>query len=128
MGPHQRATCSDATLLGVNASNNSTSLPRPIRDLIGAVNNGDTDAFVGAFDAGGVVDDWGRQFHGHDEIRGWSDRELIGKNSTLDVTGTQTTGDETVVIANVGGDGFNGPSTFTFTSDTHAVSKMAITE
>jgi len=106
----------------------TTDLAEPIKKLIDAVNDSDTERFVGAFGADGVVNDWGREFQGPEEIRGWSDNELIGKNSTLTVTDVRTVGEDTVVIANVGGDGFNGPSTFTFTTAAGHIAKMAITE
>ena len=53
-------------------------LPRPVRTLVDAANAGDTEAFLGSFTADGVVDDWGREFRGASEIRGWSDGEFIG--------------------------------------------------
>jgi hypothetical protein len=43
-----------------------------------AANAGDTQSFLNSVSADAVVDDWGREFRGHDAIRGWSDREFIG--------------------------------------------------
>lgn len=100
-----------------------------IRTLIDAANLGDTDAFLAAFTPyQGVVDDWGRKFHGPNDIRRWSDREFIGKNVTLKVIHFYSTGDdEVIVIAQVGGDGFNGPSTFAFRVAGNKVAEMRIT-
>ena len=56
---------------------------------IEAANAGDTEAFLACFTPDGVVDDWGREFRGPDEIRGWSDREFIGVHVSLDVTGVE---------------------------------------
>ena len=53
--------------------------PAPVARLLEAANANDTEAFLATFVAGGVVDDWGREFDGADAIRGWSDREFIGK-------------------------------------------------
>jgi len=39
---------------------------------------GDTGAFPSEFSADGWSDDNGRRFLGHDEMRAWSGRELIG--------------------------------------------------
>ena len=60
-------------------------LPTPVRAAIDAANANDTDAFLACFPPDGVVDDWGREFVGHDEIRGWSDREFIGVKVNLKV-------------------------------------------
>jgi ketosteroid isomerase-like protein len=103
-----------------------TDLPSPVAAALAAVNANDTDAFLATFTADGVVDDWGREFRGADAIRGWSDREFIGVQVALEVTGTEQRGDETVVTAQVGGNGFNGPSHFAFrTADGH-VTRMTI--
>jgi D-serine deaminase-like pyridoxal phosphate-dependent protein len=61
------------------------ALPEPVARLLAAANGHDTDAFLASFTADGVVDDWGREFHGADAIRGWSDKEFIGVDVTLDV-------------------------------------------
>ena len=82
--------------------------------------------FSGAFGAGGVVDDWGREFVGRDAIRQWSDAEFIGKQVTLAVTGVENEGARTVVTAQVGGNGFNGPSHFSFDVDGATVARMTI--
>lgn len=100
-----------------------------VRTLIDAANAGDTDAFLAAFTPHrGFVDDWGRRFHGADAIRGWSDAEFIGRNVSLTIVHFYLLEDaEVVVIANVGGDGFNGPSTFSFHVAGNKVTEMRIT-
>ena len=102
------------------------SLPEPVVRALEAANANDTDAFLAAFVDNGVVDDWGREFTGPAEIRSWSDREFIGKRVTLDVRAVAHNGDETVVLAEVGGDGFNGPSHFSFLVADDRVSRMTI--
>ncbi|GAB20782.1 hypothetical protein GOEFS_132_00130 [Gordonia effusa NBRC 100432] len=106
----------------------TTPIPAPVAALLDATNAGDLDGFLDSFTPDGVVDDWGRVFAGRDAIKGWSDNEYIGKNMTLDVTSTTSSGDDVVVVATVGGDGFNGPSTFTFTVDGDKVARMEIRE
>ena len=100
-----------------------------VRALIDAANLGDTDAFLSAFAPHlGVVDDWGRRFHGPRDIRSWSDAEFIGKDVTLKVIHFYEIADtEVTVIAHVGGNGFNGPSTFTFRVADDKVAEMRIT-
>ena len=102
------------------------SLPPPVSAAIDAANRGDTDAFIACFAPDGVVDDWGREFRGPAAIAGWSDKEFIGVDVSLTVEGVQTAADDTTVTAQVGGNGFNGPSHFTFRVAGDRVSRMTI--
>ncbi|MFI0722383.1 nuclear transport factor 2 family protein [Streptomyces sp. NPDC021224] len=103
-------------------------LPVPVAAALEAANAGATEDFLAAFAADGAVDDWGRVFRGHDAIRAWSDAEFIGKQVRLDVTACRRTeGDTTTVSAEVGGNGYNGPSDFAFTVADDLVSLMKIT-
>jgi hypothetical protein len=102
------------------------TIPAPVSRAIDAANRGDTDAFLACFTADGVVDDWGREFRGPSAIAGWSDKEFIGVNVALTVDAVETAEADTTVTAQVGGDGFNGPSHFTFRVDGDRVSRMTI--
>ncbi|MGC4932911.1 nuclear transport factor 2 family protein [Gordonia sp. DT30] len=105
------------------------ALPQPVQASIDATDAGDLDAFLATFTPDGAVDDWGRIFTGPEAITGWSDAEYIGKNLTLDVVSAELSDDTTVVVrVTVGGDGFNGPSTFTYTLDGAKVARMTIRE
>ncbi|WP_159607388.1 nuclear transport factor 2-like protein [Agromyces humi] len=124
-----------------------TDLPPPVAEAFAATNARDLGRFVAAFADDGVIDDWGREFRGHDEIADWSRRESIGVQQTFSVTDVRASegaegaedaeadDDRTggprgvVVLADVGGGGFNGPSTFTFrlTPDGAAIERMTIT-
>jgi ketosteroid isomerase-like protein len=101
-------------------------LPAPVAAAIAAANANDLDAFLASFTPDGVVDDWGREFHGPDAIKGWSDGEFIGKQVALEVTAATQDGGETVVTAQVGGNGFNGPSHFRFRVAGDRVARMTI--
>ena len=103
-----------------------SELPAPVAAALAAANADDTDAFLATFTPDGVVDDWGREFRGADAIRAWSDREFIGVDVTLDVTGSTSDGGATTVAADVGGRGFNGPSHFTFEVAGEHVTRMTI--
>jgi hypothetical protein len=102
------------------------ALPAPVDRALSAANAGDTDAFLACFTSGGVVDDWGREFRGAAEIQGWSDAEFLGVQVSLAVEGVETTGERTTVTASVGGNGFNGPSHFSFDVSGDLVSRMTI--
>jgi hypothetical protein len=101
-------------------------LPAAVRAAIDAANANDTDAFLACFPPDGVVDDWGREFVGHREIRGWSDHEFIGVKVNLNVVQVAIEDVAVVVTAQVGGDGFNGPSHFTFQVEGRLVTRMTI--
>jgi hypothetical protein len=73
------------------------------------------------------VDDWGREFVGAEAIRGWSDREFIGKHVSLEIRGIDRDGETTDITAEVEGGGFNGPSHFSFLVESDRVSRMTIT-
>jgi hypothetical protein len=104
----------------------SSKLPAAVQAVIDAANRGDTETFLACFTPDGVVDDWGREFRGAPAIAGWSEKEFIGVQVALEVSGVQTSGDDVTVTAQVGGNGFNGPSHFTFRLDHDAVSRMTI--
>jgi len=103
------------------------SLPAAVRRILTAIDEQDTDAFVAAFGPDGFVDDWGRQFRGPERIRSWSDNELIGKHATFTGTQVSTPGNPVTVTTQVGGDGYNGPSHFTFDVQNDLVASMTIT-
>ncbi|MEU0096042.1 nuclear transport factor 2 family protein [Kribbella sp. NPDC006257] len=101
--------------------------PAPVQRALTAIDEQDTDAFVAAFAPDGFVDDWGRQFRGPDAIRSWSDNELIGKRATFTGTEIATPGNPLTIVTQVGGDGFNGPSHFTFDVAGDLIASMTIT-
>ena len=101
-------------------------LPAAVRAAIDAANANDTDAFLACFPPDGVVDDWGREFVGHHEIRGWSDHEFIGVKVNLNVVQVAIEDVAVVVTAQVGGDGFNCPSHFTFQVEGPHITRMTI--
>jgi hypothetical protein len=104
------------------------ALPEPVARLLQAANANDIDAFLASFVPEGVVDDWGRDFVGPDAIWSWSDREFIGQRVSLDVRDVERRGETTVVTAEVGGDGFNGLSHFSFLLEGDRVARMTIRE
>jgi SnoaL-like domain len=102
-------------------------VPAVVREALEGANIHDTSRFLRCFAANGAVDDWGRVFTGHEQIRRWSDAEFIGKNVILSDLGFTDDDDHIVVRATVGGDGYTGPSTFTFTVREEKIWLMRIT-
>src|SRR3954453_3719986 len=103
---------------------NGHDVPGPAGRAIDAVNHGDTDAFLGLFADDGWIDDNGRRFTGRDEMRAWSDRELIGANTRFTVTGSEQTDQGVAVDIDVASDGFNGYSRFVFAVEGDALRSM----
>ncbi|GAB2997632.1 nuclear transport factor 2 family protein [Amycolatopsis acidiphila] len=104
-----------------------SAIPAPVRRVLDAIDAGNADAFVTAFDADGAVDDWGREFRGHDRIRAWSDAEFIGVRVSFRDVVVSEPGNPVTLRVQVGGDGFNGPSGFTFEVRDDRVHRMTIT-
>jgi hypothetical protein len=108
-------------------SKTMSELEPAISQVFDATNRGDSEAFLNAFAADGVVDDWGRTFTGRDEIAGWNDRENIGVNSHIDVTGVEREGDAVKVGVAVSGEGYNGGGAFVFETAGGLITRMEIT-
>jgi hypothetical protein len=102
-------------------------VPAAVTRAINAVNARDTDPFLSEFAADAWIDDNGRRFRGHGEMRAWSDRELIGANTRFEVTSSEPTETGAVVEIDVTSDGFNGYSRFSFEVEGGALRSMTIT-
>ncbi|GAA3133701.1 hypothetical protein JOF29_002317 [Kribbella aluminosa] len=105
----------------------SQEIPAAVQRALDAIDALDTDAFVAAFGPDGYVNDWGREFRGPDQIRSWSDNELIGKQATFTNTEVSAPGNPLTIRTQVGGNGFNGPSHFTFDVQNDTLASMTIT-
>ena len=91
--------------------------PNPIRRFVEATNAGDTDAFLDTFTADASLTDWGRSFHGREQIARWNQSDNIGVKSQLRIVHiTSAEGRYRVRIA-VTGNGFNGEGDMSFTLD-----------
>ncbi|MBB3038653.1 nuclear transport factor 2 family protein [Hoyosella altamirensis] len=87
-----------------------SELPAPIQALVDAINNGDREAFVAAFTADGVVNDWGRVLNGADGIASWADTDAIGQNATIAVTAASSEDNVTEIQFDWRSNRFNGSS------------------
>jgi hypothetical protein len=102
-------------------------LPDAVRQVVEATNDGDSTAFLAAFTPDGVVDDWGHIFAGRAKISAWNDRENIGVRAYFRVEDVTVEGSTCTVALSVSGQGYNGPSTFTFELEGPLVRRMTIT-
>lgn len=103
-------------------------LPAPVREAVDAANSGDTDAFLATFTpATGFVTDWGREYHGVDAIRQWSDEQFIGQNVRISVIFAYASEEgDVVVIAQIRRDEFDGPCTYTFRIKHDTLAMMSV--
>jgi len=104
-----------------------TALPPGVQRMVDATNNGDRAAFLAAFTPDGVVDDCGHTFTGAAKIAAWDDRENIGARAHFRVQQVTVDGTTCTVALTVSGQGYNGPSTFTFELDGPLIRRMTIT-
>lgn len=91
-------------------------LPEPIRTFIDATNRGDTDAFVNAFTDDANLNDWGREFSGHQGVRKWDSTDNIGVRSHFELVewAAEPEPDTYLVTLTVTGDGYNGTGPMRF--------------
>jgi ketosteroid isomerase-like protein len=101
-------------------------LPAPVRDALAAVNANDMEAFLDCFSEDAVVGDWGWEFQGRDEIRAWSERELIRRKASLKVTAVEGRNGRTVLAVDLAAEGFNRPTRFKFQIEGDKVARMTI--
>ena len=85
-------------------------VPSPVQAMVDAINAGDYDAFVEAFAADGLVDDWGRVLSGPDGVRSWAETDAIGQNARMAILSATTEGDTTSMRFGWRSDRFNGES------------------
>jgi hypothetical protein len=105
-----------------------SQLPAAIQDFIEATNRGDSDAFVAAFTEDAYLNDWGREFHGHDGVRSWNGTDNIGVRSHFELVSTEpgAAPGSYVVTLKVTGDGFNGTGPMNFELRDGRISRLLI--
>jgi hypothetical protein len=93
------------------------AVPEPIQRFIDTTNRGDSAAFVETFTEDAYLNDWGREFHGHEGVRSWDRTDNIGKNSHFELVEVRPADEpETYIVTlTVTGDGYNGTGPMTFT-------------
>ncbi|GIG54346.1 nuclear transport factor 2 family protein [Demequina activiva] len=104
------------------------TIPEPVASFIDAVNRHDEEAFLDAFVAGGYVDDWGRTFHGRDQLKAWSDTEFIGAHGTLTPREVDIEGDVITVKGDWEATHANGFSSFEFVPEDGSIASLTIRE
>ncbi|MEV4294101.1 nuclear transport factor 2 family protein [Microbispora rosea] len=106
----------------------SMETPRPIVAFLDATNAADPDAFVAAFTEDAFLDDWGRQYRGHEGVRDWDRTDNIGVQSRIALTALTSGSEPDTFIGTVAvsGNRFNGTGTMTFTLRDDRISSLVI--
>ena len=93
-----------------------SQLPAAIQVFIDTTNRGDSDAFVAAFTEDAYLNDWGREFHGHEGVRSWDRTDNIGVRSHFEFVSAEpgSAPDSYTVTMTVTGEGFNGTGPMSF--------------
>jgi ketosteroid isomerase-like protein len=95
--------------------------------LIDATNRGDSDALLKAFTKDAVLIDFGRVFHGRQEIARWDRNENIGTQNHLEVTAVKQLPKAMEVAVTVSGNGYNGFGHFLCELSGDLISRLTIT-
>lgn len=103
-------------------------LPATIHTFIDATNAADSDAFVAAFTSDAYLNDWGREFHGHDGVRSWNGTDNIGVHAHFDLVDFEPGKhpDSYVVTLTVSGGGYNGTGPMRFELKDGLIARLVI--
>lgn len=72
-------------------------------EYVGAVNRRDAAAYLGLFAQDATVDDAGRTFHGHDEIKRWADADIFAAHVSFEVLDAELEDDRATITTKVDG-------------------------
>jgi AcrR family transcriptional regulator len=97
-------------LPGLRPRRDTVSTPAAIQAFVDATNSADAEAFVAAFTEDAFLDDWGRQFHGHDGVASWNKTDNIGVQAHFEIEKIEPGGepDSYTVTMKVRSHRFNG--------------------
>lgn len=89
------------------------TLPEAINNFVNYTNTADSENFVQTFTTDAILNDWGTEYEGHEEIASWNQTDNIGKKSQFEVVNAKKESNNTwIVNLKVTGNGFNGVSPF----------------
>jgi hypothetical protein len=94
---------------------------------VNAVNAKNLDALVTAFAPDAEVIDVGRRFKGHDAIRGWAEREVIGGTLTVTRIAENRPGYQRLLVRFAPGGTGGFAAYYAFTVDGSTIAKAELT-
>jgi len=103
------------------------ALPQAVHEFIAATNRGDSDGFVAAFTADAYLNDWGREFYGHEGVRSWDRTDNIGVSAHFELEAVVRADPDTYVVTlTVTGNGYNGTGPMRFTLRDGRIARLVI--
>ena len=81
---------------------------------------------VACFTDDAHLEDWGRQFDGHDGVAAWDETDNIGVNMHFDLQGVEAAGSEWLVSIHATSTRFNGDGVLHVTVDGDRISRLII--
>ncbi|MFJ5776457.1 nuclear transport factor 2 family protein [Streptomyces sp. NPDC093094] len=109
----------------VASNENTDGIDPAAQKYVDAVAAEDLDALVDAFHPNAELDDVGREFSGHDEIREWADNEVIGGELTVLKNTPKSDGTTLLVRFSPGGSG-GFEANYVFTSRDGRIAKLEL--
>jgi ketosteroid isomerase-like protein len=67
--------------------------PVAIQAFVDATNKADSEAFVAVFTEDAFLNDWGREFHGHDGVASWNKTDNIGVQAHFELVSVEPAGE-----------------------------------
>lgn len=104
------------------------AVPAVIQEFIDATNAGDTERFVATFTDDAYLNDWGREFRGHDGVRSWNETDNIGMKAHFDFVSGEpgSDPDEYTLTLKVTSNRFNGTGPLKFTLREGKIASLVI--
>jgi AcrR family transcriptional regulator len=104
------------------------STPAAIEAFVDTTNKADSEAFVDVFTEDAFLDDWGRQFHGHDGVASWNKTDNIGVQAHFELVKVEPAGeaDSYNVTMKVRSHRFNGTGTMAITVRGDKIASLVI--
>jgi len=72
---------------------NDSTIPEVLLSFITATNSADDAAFVAVFTDDAYINDWGREFRGHEGVASWNHTDNIGAGMHIELVSTAYDGD-----------------------------------
>ncbi|MFC0548631.1 TetR-like C-terminal domain-containing protein [Kutzneria chonburiensis] len=106
----------------------TVSTPAAIQAFVDTTNKADNEAFVDVFTEDAFLDDWGRQFHGHQGVASWNKTDNIGVQAHFELEKVEPAGEPDAynVTIKVRSHRFNGTGTMAFVVRGDKVASLVI--
>jgi hypothetical protein len=84
--------------------NQHVTMPSEVQEYFNAINQYQTEAFIGLFAPGATVKDNGKEIQGNDAIQAWAESEIFSNKARYTISEIMEAGGSTVVTAEMEGE------------------------